>query len=251
MQAEIILYAIIFIYGIVIGSFVNVLIYRIPRHENFIWEHSHCMSCGHRLRWYDLIPLFSWLQVKGQCRYCRDKISPQYPCIEAINGIGYLLIVYFCGFNLSSVLYVLTFSLLVAITVIDWRTFEIPFGLNLGIFILGLVHLALDYHNTMYYLLGMVAVSGFLLILYLVTRGRGIGGGDIKLMAAAGLLLGWKHIVAAFFLGCIIGSVIHLARMKVQKKDHVLAFGPYLSAGIFIIILFGDRLIHWYMSLLG
>ncbi len=250
MQAEILLYIIFFMYGIVIGSFVNVLIYRLPLHENFTTEHSHCMTCGHQLKWYDLVPLFSWIFLRGHCRYCKTKLSVQYPLVEAINGVGYVLIFYVCGFNLSSMLFVLCFSILSAIAVIDWRTFEIPVGLNIAIAVLGAAHVALDYRNFAYYLIGMVSVSGFLLLLYFITGGRGIGGGDIKLMAAAGLLLGWKHIILALVLGCLIGSVVHLTLMKIQHKGRMLAFGPYLSAGIFITILFGDRLINWYISLL-
>lgn len=250
MLAEIIFYIIVFLYGIVIGSFVNVLIYRLPLHENITTEHSHCMSCGHRLKWHDLVPLFSWLFLKGRCRYCKAKISVQYPLIEAINGFGYVLIFMINGINLSSMLYVLCFSMLVAITVIDWRTFEIPVGLNITILVLGVIHTAIDYTNWSLYLIGMVCVSGFLLLLFLITRGRGIGGGDIKLMAAAGLLFGWKKIILALVLGCIIGSVVHLILMKVKNKGRQLAFGPYLSVGIFIAMLFGDVLIDWYIGLL-
>ena len=144
MLVEILLYIIIFIYGIVIGSFVNVLIYRLPLHENITTEHSHCMSCGHRLRWYDLVPLFSWVFLKGKCRYCKTKISAQYPVIEAVNGFGYVLIFIMNGFNFTGILYALCFSMLTAITVIDWRTYEIPLGLNITILVLGAIHLALD-----------------------------------------------------------------------------------------------------------
>lgn len=98
------------------------------------------------------------------------------------------------------------------------------------------------------HIIGAVSVSGFLLILFFATKGRGIGGGDIKLMAAAGLFLGWKNCILAFALGCILGSVIHLIRMRVSKQDHVLAFGPYLAAGIFIASLWGDRIVNAYLS---
>jgi len=98
------------------------------------------------------------------------------------------------------------------------------------------------------HLIGAVLVSGFLLLLYLVTKGRGIGGGDIKLMAAAGLFLGWKSIVLAFIIGCVAGSIIHLIRMKVSNKDHVLAFGPYLAFGIFVACLWGEKIVDAYLA---
>ena len=252
MQAEIllILYIMIFVFGIVIGSFVNVLIYRIPKNENIAIEQSHCMNCGHKLKWYDLVPLFSWLFLRGKCRYCQDRISVQYPLVELINGIGYVLIFVVCGLNLSSILYSLCFSMLVAITVIDWRTYEIPLGLNIVILTLGIIQCILDYGNWKLYLIGMVSVSGFLFLLFVITGGRGIGGGDIKLMFAAGLLLGWKKIILALIIGCILGSIIHLILMKVSKKGRMLAFGPYLSAGILLAILFGEQLISLYIGTL-
>ncbi len=250
MQADIILlYIIIFIFGSVVGSFVNVLIYRLPKNENIVVVNSHCMSCGHRLKWYDLIPLFSWIFLGGKCRYCRTKISIQYPLVEAINGFGYVLVFIVCGFNVSSILYALCFSMLVAISVIDWRTYEIPVGLNITILALGIIQCILDYRNWQLYLIGMVSVSAFLFLLFIVTAGRGIGGGDIKLMFAAGLLIGWKNIILALIIGCVVGSIIHLILMKVSKKGRMLAFGPYLSAGIFLAILFGEQIINWYIGI--
>lgn len=250
MLAEmILLYIIVFVYGIVIGSFVNVLICRLPEHENIATERSHCMSCGHKLRWYDLVPLFSWLFLRGKCRYCGARISAQYPIVEAVNGIGYVLILFANGISLSSILYMLCFSILTAIAVIDWRTYEIPVGLNIAILALGVARTIADYRNVWYHLIGMVTVSGFLLLLYIVTRGRGIGGGDIKLMGAAGLLLGWKHIIFALVIGCVVGSVIHIILMKVKGKDRVLAFGPYLAVGLFAVMIWGSQMIDWYAGL--
>lgn len=250
MQRELILlYSIVFLYGICIGSFLNVCIYRIPKKENIATNRSHCMSCNHTLKWYDLVPLFSYLFLGGKCRYCKVKLSVQYPLIEAINGLGYVFIFYINGINLTSILFSLCYSALIVLSVIDWRTYEIPISINIFILVLGIVRAVTDVSNLSEYLLGLVSVSGFLLILYYATKGRGIGGGDVKLMAAAGLLIGFKNIILALVLGCILGSIIHIARMKIQKKDHVLAFGPYLSAGIFIAMLFGDKLIKWYLSM--
>lgn len=245
------LYVITFLYGIVIGSFLNVCIYRIPLGESIAKERSHCMSCGYQLRWYDLIPLFSWLMLKGRCRKCGVSISPQYPIIEAANGILYLLIFAVNGWNLTSVLYCLMASALLALSVIDFCTFEIPFGFNVFLTVLGLIHLFLDRTNWVEYVIGFFAVSAILEILLLVSKGRAIGGGDVKLMASCGLLLGWKLIWVAFLLGCILGSVLHIIRMKVSGADKVLAMGPYLSAGVLIAALWGNTFLTWYIGLLG
>ena len=248
---EFVLYLILFLYGIVIGSFLNVCIYRIPLGQSIAKERSHCMSCGYQLRWYDLVPLFSWLALRGKCRKCKAPISPQYPIIEGVNGALYVLIFAVNGFSLVSILYCLMASALLALSVIDWRTYEIPFGFNVFIGILGIVRLVTDLGNWADYVLGFLVVSAIPELLLLASRGRAIGGGDVKLMAAAGLLLGWKLILLAFLLGCILGSVIHIIRMKVSGAEHMLAMGPYLSAGILLSALWGSQFIQWYCGLLG
>ena len=239
----------IFIYGIVIGSFLNVCIYRIPQKEDIVRESSHCMSCGHRLKWYDLVPLFSYLFLKGKCRYCGSKLSKQYPIVEALNGILYVVVFYATDFSWDSILYCLMASALIVLSVIDYRTYEIPFGINVFIFILACIHMLLDLARWKDYVIGFFAVSAFLYLLYLLSKGRAIGGGDIKLMAAAGMMLGWKAIIIAFVMGCILGSVIHSLRMKLTNEDHVLAMGPYLAAGILLAALWGDSLLQMYMRL--
>lgn len=247
MPLEIFLYIVVFIYGLLIGSFLNVLIYRIPKKENIAVVRSHCMKCNYQLKWYDLVPLFSWLFLRGKCRKCGEKISIQYPIIEATNGILYLLVFYKFGLSIESLLYCLLFSALLALSVIDFRTYEIPVGFNYFILILGLVRLVTDYVNWSNYVIGFLAVSTFLFIIIIVSKGRAMGGGDMKLMATCGLLIGWKLIVLAFLLGCILGSVIHIIRMRVSGEDHVLAMGPYLSMGVALAVLFGNQWINWYL----
>lgn len=237
------------IYGIVIGSFLNVCIYRIPKKENIVVVDSHCMSCGKQIKWYDLVPLVSFLLLRGECRYCKTKLSWQYPIIEALNGILYGIIVLANGFNVTSILYCLATSALLALSVIDWRTYEIPVSFNIFIGILGIIRLAFDLQHWYDYVIGFVSVSGFLLLILVVTKGRGMGGGDVKLMAVAGLLVGWKLIILSLGLGCVLGSVIHIILMRVKDKDRVLAFGPYLSMGIFISMVCGNQLIEWYLHM--
>ncbi len=242
-----------FLFGIIVGSFLNVCIYRIPKHENITTTRSHCMACGNVIRWYDLVPVISFLLLRGKCRNCGAKLSIQYPIIENLNGLLYCLVYAVMGLNTKSVLTMALISALIVIAVIDWRTYEIPFGLNVFIAVLAVAAIAeklvnRDFTGVIDNLIGAVSVSGFLLILYLVTKGRGIGGGDIKLMAAAGLFLGWKNCILAFVIGCVLGSVIHLIRMKISNKDHVLAFGPYLAVGIFAASLWGDRIVSAYLG---
>lgn len=250
MLITIIPYIYIFLLGTVIGSFLNVCIYRIPAKEDIVKVNSHCMSCGYQLKWYDLVPLFSYLCLGGKCRKCGQKISVQYPLIEGLNGGLYFLVFLVCGWKVETILYCLMFSALLALSVIDFRTYEIPVGFNFFILILGVIRVMTDSSNWLEYGIGFLSVSGFLYLLYVITKGRGIGGGDIKLMAVCGLVIGWKLIVLAFLLGCIIGSIVHLARMKLTKADHVLAMGPYLSVGVMIAALWGERVIQWYFAYL-
>lgn len=245
----IILYIMIFLIGISIGSFLNVCIYRIPKKEDIVFERSHCMSCGNVLKWYELIPLFSFLVQGGKCRNCKTKLSVQYPLIELLNGLIYVWIFMAKGFQPESILLCICASVLIVISVIDWRTYEIPFGCNIIIGILGIVRVFSNLAHWYDYVIGFFAVSGLFLIIYWITKGRGIGGGDIKLMAAAGLLLGWQNILLSLMIGSIAGSVIHLALMKIQGKDRVLAFGPYLAFGIFISMLYGNDIITWYLGM--
>lgn len=246
-----ILLCILFLLSLLIGSFLNVCIYRIPAHKTIVRGRSMCDSCGHVIRWYDNIPILSYLILHGKCRDCGVKLSVQYPLVEGANAVLYLLIILVNGFNPNSILYCFLASALLVLSVIDFRTYEIPFGINVFIFALGVIHACLNDQNLVSYLIGMAAVGVPLFLIYLLTGKKGIGGGDIKLMAAAGLLLGWKLIILAFLLGCILGSVIHLLRMKLAGASRVLALGPYLSAGILIAVLFGNRMISWYFGLFG
>ena len=237
--------------GLCVGSFCNVLIFRLPKNEEFVRTPSHCMACGHRLRWFELVPVVSWLAQGGKCRSCGVKLSAQYPIVEALNGGAWLLAAWlFRGEPVRAVLYSALFSLLTVVAVIDWRTFEIPNGVNLAIFLLGVVQLVVDRGNWALYLIGMCSVSLLFLLLWFITHGNGLGMGDVKLMAAAGLLLGWPRILLAMILGSVSGAIIHTIRMK-RGAGRKLAFGPYLSAGIWVAALFGERLIGAYLGLFG
>jgi len=132
---------------------------------------------------------------------------------------------------------------------IDLKTYEIPFGINIFILTLGLVRLVFEWPDFVPYVIGFFAVSVVLEIIVLLSGGRAMGGGDVKLMAAAGLLIGYKNIILAFILACVLGSIIHILRMRLTNAENVLAMGPYLSLGIFISALFGNEIINWYIGL--
>ena len=242
-------YGMVLAFGVVVGSFLNVCIYRIPRRETIVTVPSHCMSCGYRLRWFDLIPVASWLALRGKCRKCGAALSAQYPIVEAGNGLLWALTFAVCGWSAETALACLVLSALLVISVIDWRTYEIPPGLNLFIGAAGVLRLLLKPAGWPMALAGCAAVSGFLLLVYAVTRGPGIGGGDIKLMAAAGLFLGLANCITAFLFGCLYACLVHPVRMRRKKAGSMLALGPYLAAGILTAIWFGNRIVGWYLSL--
>lgn len=245
------IYIIIFIFGITVGSFLNVCIYRIPLGESVVTNPSHCMTCGKRLKWYEMFPVFSWLALKGRCSGCHTHISAQYPLIEAGNGVLWLLVFNKYGLTVDTALGCLLASVLVVASVIDANTREIPPRTTAFAAVLGILRFFNHIENWRSSLLGLVAVSGVLLILFYITKGAAIGGGDVKLMAATGLFLGFKLNLFAFFVGCIAGSIIHIIRMRFFGAGRDLAMGPYLAFGVMFAFLWGDPLIGWYTSLLG
>ena len=187
----------------------------------------------------------------GKCRACGVKLSAQYPVVEAVNALMWLLAgIAFRGDWLTVALYCVLFSMLLVLSVIDWREFIIPNGINLVIFLLGVVRLLTDLDHWLTYLIGMVSVSLVFLLLHVLTGGNGLGMGDVKLVAAAGLLLGWQKILLAVLLGSVAGALIHSVRMT-RGAARRLAFGPYLAAGIWFAALVGGPLIQAYLGLLG
>lgn len=247
---RLVIFGLVFIIGLIIGSVVNICVDRIPAKTSIFKREFICKECKSSIKLYDMIPIISYLLLKGRCRKCRSKISVWYPIVELTNGLCYVLIFFVNGLNFVSVLFCLLTSALITLSLIDFKTYEIPFGINVFIFILGIIRLIYDYHNWSDYIIGLVAIFIPLMLLYYASNGAAIGGGDVKLMASCGLLIGWKLIIVSFFMGCILGSIIHVIRIKVSNEDHMLAMGPYLSLGVFITMLYGNRLIDWYLSLM-
>ena len=248
---QISMYILIFLYGIVIGSFLNVVIVRVPRKESIVKVRSHCENCGYQLKWFDLIPIFSYLVLGGKCRKCKTKISAQHLILEVLNGILYVFTFFIAGFSLKTVLLCLLFSALLALSLIDFKTYEIPVGFQYVILVLAVCRTILDRANWSEHVIGFFAVSVVLHLMYVISKGTAIGGGDVKLMAVCGLFVGWKLIIFAFLLGCIVGSVVHIICMKLSGESHVLAMGPYLSIGVFVAALWGNQILTWYLGILG
>ena len=241
------------IIGLIIGSFLNVCIYRIPREESICYPPSHCEICNHRLYFKDLVPFFSYIFLNGKCRYCREKISLRYLIIEILNSMLFISIYIKFGFTEDTIKYCFFASLLIVIAFIDHNTQNvynstIIFGVAAGIVFLILEKAVYDI-SPIYNIAGFVL--GVMLIGLLVFLTRGMGEGDIGIAALCGLFLGAKLILInlflAIFIGGIIGAVILLFKLK-NKKDS-MAFGPSLALGAFISMLFGNMLIDKYFEM--
>ena len=194
------------------------------------------------------IPFVNRYMVKLEKSKLSGKGSVLFIVVSALLWVASFGVL---GWSAQAILLALASSALLSLSRIDWSTYEIPFAYNIFIFALGVLAMVFDLAHWYEYVIGFFAVSLPLLLLFYITKGAAIGGGDVKLMAACGMLLGWKLVLLGFVLGCIIGSVVHILRMKISGEKHMLAMGPYLSIGVFLSALFGNALITWYLSLLG
>ncbi|GFO58064.1 type 4 prepilin-like proteins leader peptide-processing enzyme [Geomonas silvestris] len=244
-----------FVFGAVVGSFLNVCIYRLPEGESVVFPPSHCQNCDYKIRWYDNIPILSYLLLRGACRQCGTKISPQYPLVEFLNGALTLALFLKFGLGLGfAVLFVLC-SALVVITFIDLEHQIIPDVISLPGIAVGFLSSFITGFGWLNSLIGILAGGGSLLLVayayQAVAKKDGMGGGDIKLMAMLGAFLGWKAVLFIIFAGSLLGSLIGVTLMLVQKKDSTLAipFGPFLASGALLFIFFGREIIGWYLRI--
>lgn len=245
----------ILIYGLLIGSFLNVCIYRIPKDESIAFPASHCPKCNTRLKWYDNIPVLSYLTLGGKCRYCKDTISSQYPIVETLNTIIYLILFYFFHLSLDFIFYALISSTLIVITFIDLKEMIIPDVLVLVVLGLSIIHKSLNYFiynipfNIVNSLLGTLIAGGIFLLIIVLSKG-GMGGGDVTLIGALGFILGVKYILLTIFISFMLGAIISLGLLasKIKTKKDPIPFGPFIILAFFIVLLYGESLIGWYMN---
>ena len=247
----------IFIYGLIIGSFLNVCIYRIPRNESIAWPGSHCPTCSHNLKWYDNIPLVSYIVLKGKCRYCKTNISAQYPLVESLNAVMYIIMYMKFGFKLDFIFYSLISSVLVSVIFIDLKEMIIPDSLVLCILVLSIIYKIINHFlygispEIINSILGLLLAGGLFLAIVILSRG-GMGGGDVTLIGALGFVLGVKYIVLNIFLSFVLGAIISIVLLaaKIKTRKDPIPFGPFIVLGFFITVLWGQDIINWYFSLL-
>lgn len=240
------------IVGLFVGSFLNVCIYRLPRGAFTSNNRSYCPQCHTTLRWYELIPLFSYIIQKGRCSTCKEKISIRYPIVELANMILWLLAYMSFGLSLQSFLSIIFFSILLVMSMIDIDIKEVPNAIILAIFAIGIISFFSN-DGILWWekLLGLVVMSVPFLIIGIITGG--IGGGDIKLLFVSGLFLGWKLIILGGVFGVIIGGMTGLILLVMRRagRKSEMPLGPSLATGFVIATLWGGQIINWYMGLLA
>lgn len=241
--------------GLLIGSFLNVVIHRLPRKESLLWPGSHCPVCGIAIKAWHNIPLLSYLLLKGRCRGCGIPIAVRYPTVEVVNGIAYGVIVWYFGLGWSSLIYLVLFSALLAVSYIDFDHQIIPDVITLPGIALGLLAagtaLPIGIVDS---ILGILLGGGVLFALawaspYVFGK-EGMGGGDIKLLAMIGAFLGWKSVILTMLIGALSGATVGVALIgfRVLRRDQYVPFGPFLALGAIVSMFFHHELFRWYIS---
>lgn len=243
----------VFLFGLIVGSFLNAVVYRIEKGESFVKGRSFCPNCRHQLSPFDLVPLLSFFALKGRCRYCRKEISWQYPLVELATALLFILI-----FNLDLqpgilIYYLIASCFLIIIFVYDLKYYIIPDGVifpaitlslayNVSLFLAGGGQLAVGN------VFAGTAAAAFFLIIVLISKGDWMGIGDIKLALFMGLFLGWPKILIALFFAFVIGAAIGLILIALKRKGlkSEIPFAPFLITGTFIAVFFGNYLINLY-----
>lgn len=239
-------YTYVFVIGSIIGSFLNVCIYRIPKRESIVTGRSHCTACGHTLSFLDMIPILSYLFLRGKCRHCHAPVSVRYPVTELSCACLFLLTVLQFGYTPYSLLLCTFICILLTAAGIDFHTMLIPDGVHLFLLALSVLHCILEPYLLLSSIIGLFIVSIPMLLAALLMGG--FGGGDIKLCAACGFFLGWKLTLLGFFLACIAAALygVCLILLKKATKKTSICFGPFLALGFITAALFGSRLMTAY-----
>jgi len=245
----------IFILGLIVGSFSNVCIYRIPKNESIVYPASHCPKCHSPIKPVDNIPLLSYILLKGRCRNCKSKISVQYPIVELLTGLIYLVIYLIYGLSIQSLIYIILSSALIIIAFIDLNEQIVPDVISLPGIVAGLVlSFFVLYISFIDSASGIVVGGGIILIIGLagsaIFKKEAMGGGDVKLAAMVGAFLGWRYIIISLFLGFFLGAIVGIILIlsKIKSREDTVPFGPFIVLGSFITLLWGEKILFWYLG---
>ncbi len=258
MDAYLLLAVFSFILGLVTGSFLNVCIYRIPLKRSIVAPSSACPHCGRALRFYDNIPFFSFLFLRGKCRYCKHPISWRYPLVECLSGFLSLFLYIKYGANYQYIVYLFFTLSLVVVTFIDLEHKIIPDVISLPGILLGIAVSFLPGNvSWLDSLIGAVAGGGILFLVAVgyerITGRDGMGGGDVKLLAMIGAWMGWKPLPLVLLISSFSGAIIGMFFILLSGKGYrfQIPFGPFLSFGAVLCLFFGDAILRWYLGFYG
>ncbi len=250
--------------GLMIGSFLNVCIYRMPSEKSVVAPRSYCPTCKHRVLWYDNIPVLSFILLLGKCRFCKKSISLRYITVEVLTAVIFVILVKELGLNVTTVIYMVLSCGLIIATFIDFEHQIIPDEITYGGMILGVIASFVfpQLHNTfnrfyalrdslsglilggaLIYLIASIGTIVFRKKLKKIGQESAMGGGDIKYMAMIGAFLGWQGAIFVFFLAPFFGSFVGIIE-KLRKRADVIPYGPYLSIATLVVILWGDRILR-------
>lgn len=242
---------IIFVTGLLIGSFLNVCIYRIPRDESISYPPSHCTNCTNRIKPYDLIPVVSYIFLRGKCRYCGEKIAIKYPIIELFTGLLFVALYYKYGISIALAKYLILASYLIVIGLIDFNTTDVYFKTTFSGFLIGVAFLGVNLYKGEpigTYIIGALIGGGFIALIILLTGG--MGWGDAEICALCGIFLGIKLTILTLLLSVILGGVIGallILTKKKTRKDYI-PFGPYIVIAALVSLFWGHIIINWYLN---
>ncbi len=246
------------LYGAILGSFLNVCIYRLPRNESIVRPRSRCPGCGQLIGWYDNVPILSWLLLRGKCRHCGMRISVQYPLVEAAVAATWALVVWRYGASLDAVAAGVFVTLMIGILMTDAQQMIIPDefsvgGLVFGVAIAGAFSWTLKTWLPLLYaaegaLLGyaLLWLAGYLGKLW--AKRDAMGGGDLKLLAMAGSVLGWRGVLMTVFLGSLVGTLVYIPVLIRRERHREVPFGVFLAIGGVATLAFGNQLLRWYLN---
>lgn len=251
-----VLYSFIFATGLAVGSFLNVLIYRLPRNKGVVGGRSYCPNCNDKIAFYDNIPLISWVILGGKCRKCKKPISLRYPVVELLNGVAWMF--FFSRYSVTPEFYIYSylFSVLLVIFMVDLDFQIIPDYITISGMILGLGVSFLPGGLTIWQSLTGLLVGGGVLFIVAelgdrIFKKESMGGGDIKMAAMLGAFLGWQKVILIFFSSAFIGMIISIILMAFSKKlreNRVIPFGPFIAIAALLAILYGERIISFYIE---
>lgn len=255
------MYIALFAFGIILGSFLNCCIYRLPLEKSVVLPRSFCPRCKVPIKWYDNVPLISYILLLGKCRSCARKISIRYPLVELLSGFCSVFVFYYFQEWVPYIFYyIFLISPLIIVTFIDLEHRLIPDVITIPGIVVGAASQFILMHGSVQSIslsigLGIIVGGGFLAIVgygyELIKKREGLGGGDVKLAAMFGAFFGWKGVVFILFISSIVGSIVGIILIIAYKRDlkHAIPYGPFLALGAVIYLFFGDFLLNWYLGL--